>query len=218
MKAKAVVPTETEQPELREEQEGATTVPAGEETALTEEDKQLLLHVARQTLLEFLSTGRLLTWKTDRPALLQPRAVFVTLRNRETGELRGCRGESEARRPLIEAVAYMSLASALDDPRFPPVTLDEAPLLSIEINMLTPLKPIRPEEVEVGRHGLMIVKGYHRGLLLPEVPVNYGWDRRTFLAAVCRKAGLPENAWRAPDAKLYGFESEAWSDEDTPVH
>ncbi|RME52639.1 MAG: AmmeMemoRadiSam system protein A [Caldilineae bacterium] len=173
-----------------------------------------MLQVARQSLMEFLSTGRLPTWKTDNPVLLQPRAVFVTLRNRHTGELRGCRGESVARRPLIEAVAYMSLASALDDPRFPPVTLEEAPELSFEINMLTPLRPIRPEEVEVGRHGLMIVKGYRRGLLLPEVPVHYGWDRETFLAALCRKAGLPDHAWRAPDAQLFGFESQAWSDED----
>jgi AmmeMemoRadiSam system protein A len=142
---------------------------------LSAEDKQTLLHLVRQTLNEYLSSGEMPPeFKTDSPALLQPRATFVTLRVRETGELRGCRGEVIARQPLVESVMNMVIASATDDPRFPPVTADEVPNLHLEISALTPMKPIKPEEVVVGRHGLMIVKGYSSGLLLPQVPVEQG--------------------------------------------
>ncbi len=181
---------------------------------LSPEDKKILLAVARQSLHDYLSQRRLPDPRTDRPALLQPRAAFVTLRRHDTGELRGCRGESQARRPLIESVTLMAVASAVDDPRFPPVTLDELPRIIIEINALTPLKPITPEEIEIGRHGLMIVREANAGLLLPEVPARYGWDVETFLRALCRKAWLPDDAWRDPNARLFAFESEVWEEND----
>jgi AmmeMemoRadiSam system protein A len=153
-------------------------------------------------------------WRTESPALLHPRASFVTLRRRGSGELRGCRGEYRARRPLIESVANMAIAAGVDDSRFPPVSLDELPDLHIGISALTPLKPIRPDEVEVGRHGLMIVKGPYAGLLLPSVPVEYGWDREEFLKWLCRKAGLPDDAWQGDDLELYGFEAESWGEDE----
>jgi AmmeMemoRadiSam system protein A len=180
--------------------------------ALADEEKEYLLKLARRTLEEHLSSGSIPSPQVDSPTLLEKRAVFVTLRRKDTGELRGCRGESIARRPLVEAVIHSAIAAAVDDPRFPPVTLGELPHLHIEISALTPLKPIRPEEVEVGRHGLMIILNGYAGLLLPQVPTEYGWSAREFLDALCQKAGLPPGAWRDPRAQLYGFESEVWEE------
>ncbi len=108
---------------------------------LSDEDKETLLHLARQTLIDFLEAGRTPDCVTDSPALLEQRATFVTLTVRETGDLRGCRGEVVARQQLIESVVSMAVASATDDPRFPPVTLAEVSDLHIEISMLTPLQP-----------------------------------------------------------------------------
>ncbi len=182
--------------------------------ALSQEDKRTLLHIARRTLETFLAQGKHLDLEVASPALRQVRAVFVTLWRRDSGELRGCRGESVARRPLAEAVAHMTIASALDDPRFLPISLPETPLLRIDINALTPLQPILPSEVEVGRHGLMVMRRPHAGLLLPDVAVRLGWDRVQLLDAVCEKAGLPRRAWREPETELYGFESEEWGEEE----
>jgi AmmeMemoRadiSam system protein A len=147
--------------------------------------------------------------------LLEPRATFVTLTVARSGELRGCRGEIAARHPLAESVIRMAIASATDDPRFPPVTAGEVPHLHIEISVLTPLEPIAPEAVEVGRHGLYLSLGGRAGLLLPQVPGDYGWSRKQFLAHTCRKAGLPDDAWRHPAAKLYGFECEVFGEEES---
>jgi AmmeMemoRadiSam system protein A len=182
-------------------------------TPLSGEDKRLLLRVARMTLEDYLRDGALAEIDVESPALLAQRAAFVTLWRRETDELRGCRGECIPQRPLIESVTLMSIAAAVDDPRFPPVQYDELANLRIEINALSPPHPIRPDEVVVGRHGLMIVRGRHAGLLLPEVPERFGWERVEFLDALCHKAGLPHSAWAMPDTHLFGFESEAWAEE-----
>jgi AmmeMemoRadiSam system protein A len=179
---------------------------------ISAEDKRTLLQLARQALHDYLSEGKQPQCQTDAPALLVPRATFVTLR--QSGDLRGCRGECPARRSLIESVAYMAIASATDDPRFSPVTIDELADIRIEISVLTPMTPIRPEEVEVGRHGLMIKKSRNSGLLLPQVAVRFGWDSEKFLAGVCRKAGLAEDAWKDEDVTLLGFEAEKWGEED----
>jgi len=176
-------------------------------------DRQVLLRFARQTIEEYLRDGERPSVPTGSGALLAPRASFVTLRTRDTGALRGCVGETAAREPLIESVGRMAVAAATEDPRFPPVTLDEVPALHIEISALTPMVPIRPDQVEVGRHGLMIRWKGHAGLLLPQVPVSQGWSRSEFLRGVCRKAGLPDDAWSAPDAELLGFECEVWEEE-----
>jgi AmmeMemoRadiSam system protein A len=180
--------------------------------SISDEHKQLLLQVARDSLDRYLSTGKLPGFATDDATLNQVRAVFVTLWRRDTGELRGCRGESMARRPLLEAVSFMAIAAAADDPRFLPVAHEELPLLRIEINALTPLAPIHPDDVEVGRHGLLVVRGQHAGLLLPDVPVRFGWDRVQFLEGTCQKAGLPTDAWQDANVQLFGFESEEWGE------
>ncbi len=175
--------------------------------------RRFLLHVARSAIETFLERGEILPCRADSPALLQPRATFVTLWERASSDLRGCRGEPFARRPLVESVEHMAVASATDDPRFPPVRIGEVAGLRIGISALSPIAPIRPEAIEVGRHGLLIVKGSHAGLLLPEVPARYGWSREEFLGGVCEKAGLPPHAWSEAGVELQGFETEEWTDE-----
>ena len=137
-------------------------------------------------------------------ALAEKQGAFVTL-HRKDGELRGCVGLMRAEASLLDTVARMAVVAAIEDGRFAPVTAGELDGLRIEISALAPLEPIRPEDVEVGRHGLLIGHRERRGVLLPQVPVEHGWDRETFLAHTCRKAGLPEDAWREPGVELLGF-------------
>jgi AmmeMemoRadiSam system protein A len=148
------------------------------------------------------------------PALREPRATFVTLRHRDSGELRGCRGEYVARRPLVESVIHMTVVSATDDPRFQPVDVHEVAGLHIEISALTAPQPIEPADVVVGRHGLVIRKGTNAGLLLPQVPLSHGWDQEQYLDALCWKARMPAGAWRDADVELQAFEAEVWGEED----
>jgi AmmeMemoRadiSam system protein A len=181
---------------------------------LTPEEKQLSLRLVRQALTVFLSGEALPDFRTEHAGLLQPRASFVTLRRRDTDELRGCRGEVRPRRPLVESLVRQTIASATDDPRFDPVTLPEVEHLGIHLSALTPLARIDVEEIVLGRHGLMIVRGRRSGLLLPQVPTLFGMvDREEFLDALCRKAGLPSGAWSHPKVALYGFEAEVWGEE-----
>ena len=182
-------------------------------TALyTNENKNRLLHVARESLENFLINGQRTEFITENPELQKKRAVFVTLRKRDSGELRGCIGQTEARCTLIEGVSRTAISAAEDDSRFPPVKLNELTSLLIEINVLTPMFVITPENVVVGKHGLLLKKGSCRGLFLPEVAVSQGWDRLTFLDELCRKADLPRGSWRDADAELKAFESESWEE------
>lgn len=180
---------------------------------LSAEEKRTLLRVARETLVDLLTESDPRPHEANTPALREERPAFVTLRRRDTGELRGCRGECVAQRPLIESVVYAAVAAAHDDPRFPPVTLDELPALRIEISALTAMSRIQPDEVVVGRHGLMIVSRPKSGLLLPQVAVTFGWDRDEFLRGLCRKAGLADQAWKSDDVEIYAFESEVWGED-----
>ena len=146
-------------------------------------------------------------------ALVEPRAAFVTIRRARTRRLRGCRGECPARRPLPECVRRVALAAALDDPRFSPVTRDELPALRFEISALTAPRPIQPEEVVVGTHGLLLHGETILGLLLPQVPMEQEWDREAFLDGLCQKAGVPTGSWRSPEVSLSAFEAEVWAEE-----
>lgn len=150
------------------------------------------------------------------PALLRPGGAFVTLRR--GGELRGCIGTFRDSEPLYRAVAEMGQAAAAEDPRFPRVTPEEVAGLDVEISVLSPLRPVAdPAEVEVGRHGVCVVRGPYRGVLLPQVAVEQGWDREAFLDHTCRKAGLPAEAWRR-GAEILVFEAEVFgtADEEEP--
>jgi AmmeMemoRadiSam system protein A len=144
--------------------------------------------------------------------LTDPRAAFVTIRDAQTGRLRGCRGEARARHSLPECVRRVAVSAALEDPRFPPVTLSELPALRFEISALTTPEPIRPDEIVVGRHGLLLSLGGSRGLLLPQVPLEHGWDREAFLEGLCYKAGVPAASWRDAEATLTAFEAEVWAE------
>ena len=137
------------------------------------------------------------------------RGAFVTLR--KAGELRGCIGHLSADRPVVEVVCEMAVAAALDDPRFPPVTVDELMEITVEVSVVTPprrLEPVDPGAVTVGRHGLIVRHGRAAALLLPQVAVEHGLDALGFLEAVCHKAGLNAGAWRHPEAEVLVFEAE----------
>jgi hypothetical protein len=182
---------------------GEATVPAAAAGTLTAEERDALLRAARESIAAHLQ-GRPPRLPAPAGPLAEKRGAFVTL-HREEGELRGCVGLMRSDRPLLETVARMAVAAATEDGRFAPVTEAELPGLRIEISALGSLEPIRPEAVEVGRHGLLVSYGGRRGVLLPQVPVEQGWDRETFLAHTCWKAGLPEDAWRRPGVELLAF-------------
>ena len=173
-------------------------------------NKNRLLQVAKESLAIFLKNGKRLVFETEVPEFLRKRAVFVTLRKNDSGDLRGCIGQTEARYPLIEAVSKTAISSAVDDSRFSPVTLEELPKLSIEINVLTEITTIEPQDVVVGKHGLLLRKGLSSGLFLPEVALSQAWDRITLLDQLCCKADLPQGSWQDPEAELFCFESESW--------
>jgi AmmeMemoRadiSam system protein A len=142
--------------------------------------------------------------------LAEPRGAFTTLHL--FGKLRGCIGYVLPAGSLYQTVAETAHAAAFDDPRFQPVTEDEAPHLTIEISVLSVPRPIRPDEVEVGKHGLIVTAGARRGLLLPQVPVEWEWDRETFLEQTCVKAGLPPDAWLR-GAELLAFTAEVFGED-----
>lgn len=146
------------------------------------------------------------------PALARPCGAFVSLHRRRDHELRGCIGRVVAHEPLLETVQEMAVAAALQDPRFEPVRVAELEGLAIEVSVLEPPCAIRADQVEVGRHGLIVRCDGHSGLLLPQVPIEHGWDRRRFLGMACRKAGLPEEAWCRGDCELLAFEAEVFGE------
>jgi len=172
------------------------------------DDRQTLLRIAHESLFSAL-TDRALPQTPSSPRLSEFRGVFTTLYLH--GSLRGCVGYALPVAPLYLAVAETARAAAFEDSRFSPVTRAEAPELEVSLSVLSPLSPIRPEDVEVGRHGVVVSLGANRGLLLPQVPVEHGWDRETFLRQTCHKAGLPSDAWRR-GALLESFTAEVFGD------
>jgi len=178
-------------------------------TSFSFEEQEELLRIARNALVTYVTEGRMPEESPAHPALSAPGAAFVTLRS--GGRLRGCIGYTEPHAPLYRIVQECIVAAATEDPRFSRVTARETGGLRIEISVLTPLLPVRPEDVQAGVHGLMIQKGAKRGLLLPQVAVEHGWDRETFLSQVCLKAGLPADAWEE-DAELYSFTAEVFGE------
>lgn len=176
---------------------------------LTEEEKRELLAIARRAASSYVRKGKVPGERPVFPKLADPGAAFVTLTHR--GRLRGCIGYTEATSPLYRTVQECAVAAATEDLRFPSVKPGEIDEIRIEISVLTPLAPIRPEDIEVGVHGLMIRKGGRRGLLLPQVAAEQGWDRQEFLSNTCRKAGLPADEWEK-GADLYSFTAEVFGE------
>lgn len=177
---------------------------------LTDGERAELLRIARRATAAGAAGERVPEEESPAERLRDPGAAFVTLTR--GGRLRGCIGFTEAVEPLYRTVQMCAVAAATEDPRFPPVTPREVDDLRLEISVLTPMVPIRPEEVTVGLHGLMIRKGGRRGLLLPQVATEHGWDRLTFLSQLCVKAGLPGHAWEK-GAELFAFSAEVFGEE-----
>lgn len=141
--------------------------------------------------------------------------AFVTIHTR--GELRGCLGRLETDRPIAESVAHLSALVSDSDPRFRPLAVSELALTDIEISALSPEEAVAdPAGIEVGRHGLIVARGHRRGLLLPQVAVEHGWSRETFLEHTCIKAGLPPDAWRS-DATVFTFEAQVFGEKERVV-
>jgi AmmeMemoRadiSam system protein A len=187
------------------------------------EERSQLLRLAHDSISSALE-HREISMEPPTPHLAEPRGVFTSIylrrdrlgherqgENEHGEELRGCVGYVLPTCPVYRAVAETARAAAFDDNRFPPVTREEAPHLAIELSILSVAQVILPEEIEIGRHGLLISWHGHRGLLLPQVPVERAWDRTIFLEQTCRKAGLPPDAWQK-GATIEAFTAEVFGE------
>jgi len=172
-----------------------------------------LLGLARETI-----AARLRNEKEPEPAQAdesygQDRGAFVTLHKH--GRLRGCIGNFEGHGSLVGTIGEMALAAAFDDPRFPPLSsVEELEECDIEISALSTLMKAKPEEIEVGRDGIYIINGFNRGVLLPQVAMEQGWDRETFLDQTCVKAGLEPGCWRDPKTKILRFTAQVFGEKE----
>lgn len=178
--------------------------------SLSESDRRLLLQLARQSIIEALSFQKPSAAIYRGEIFAEKSGLFVTLHAR--GRLRGCIGIVEAQEPLRDAIPHCAVSAALRDPRFSPVRPEEIEEIRIEISLLSPLEAIRPENVEIGKHGLLISQGAQRGLLLPQVAVEHKLGPEQFLEETCRKAGLPLDAWQRAETQIFGFRCEVFSD------
>jgi len=179
----------------------------GVDLGLNEEEKKTLHEIAHTVIWNKASGKEVPKFHVKSERLQELRGAFVTINKK--GSLRGCIGHIRGVKPLYKSVEEMAAAAAFGDPRFPPVTKKELKDLAIEISVLTPFKQITDvKEIEVGVHGIYMERGYYSGLLLPQVATEYGWDRDTFLEHTCRKAGLPHDAWRDKETKIYIFSAD----------
>jgi AmmeMemoRadiSam system protein A len=185
-----------------------TTIEIGE---FSRDERSILLRVAHASIEAALQSREL---PLDAPSshLAEPRGAFTTLYHR--GQLRGCVGYVFPVASVYRTVAETARAAAFEDTRFRPLSAEEAAELQVHLSILSPLSPIAPAQVEIGRHGLMVSLEGRRGLLLPQVPLEYGWDRATFLEQTCRKAGLPPEAWKQ-GATLEAFTAEIFGEDDS---
>ena len=175
----------------------------------SEADRRVLLALAKASIAAHVA-GAPAPVIPDSGAAGRLGGAFVTLHKR--GDLRGCIGHIEADQLLGTTVAQCAVAACSSDPRFPAVTALELPEIDLELSLLSPLQLVGgADEIEVGRHGLVVEKGWHRGLLLPQVATEWAWDRDTFLAHTCQKAGLPRDAWKH-GATLWTFEAEVFGE------
>jgi uncharacterized protein len=176
---------------------------------VSESERESLLCLARQAVVKVVSRGQILADIPVGGIFSQQLGVFVSL---HVGKrLRGCIGVVEPDGPLGDSIVRCALGAARHDPRFPRVRLEELRNLQIEISLLSPPLAIRPEQIEIGSHGLLISRGLQRGLLLPQVAVKHRLSAEQFLAETCRKARLSPDAWRDPETSLFGFTCEIFS-------
>ena len=182
---------------------------AGVDLGFSDEDKEKLREAAIQAIRCRCRGEAMPKITADSPALNAPGAAFVCIH--KGSELRGCIGMIEARAPLLETVMKMAVEAAFGDPRFCAVSPEELDGLAIEISVLTPMQRIDGlSEIEIGRHGLFIRKGFRTGLLLPQVATEHDLDGEGFLKWTCHKAGLPEDAWRDKSVEIYVFSADVF--------
>ncbi|MBI4652001.1 AmmeMemoRadiSam system protein B [Candidatus Desantisbacteria bacterium] len=180
---------------------------------LTKDVKKELLKIARDTIFSYIKEGKILEFKNvTNPKFLTKQGAFVTIT--ENHNLRGCIGTFVSDKPLYNTIVEMAVSSAAKDPRFPSLAKEELKDISIEISVLSELKRIKNvDEIKVGTHGIYIIRGYYRGVLLPQVATEYGWDRDTFLQQTCYKAGLPADAWRDTKTEIYIFSAQVFNED-----
>jgi AmmeMemoRadiSam system protein A len=180
---------------------------------LSTEEKKILLDQARQVITQKTKGLDQTEKKHFSERLQEQRGVFVTLT--KSKQLRGCIGYVEGIKPLHIAVEEMAIAAAFDDPRFPPLEEEEVEKIEIEISVLSTLETISdPGHIEIGKHGIIIEQGLMRGLLLPQVAIEYDWDVQTFLEQTCQKAGLPSDAWQDASTTIQIFSADIFSERD----
>ncbi len=179
---------------------------------LNKKERDFLLSSARNAIKVYLETGRMEIIPTSDSVLKEGRGAFVTLRKKE--ELRGCIGLIESGNPLHETVCKMAVEAAVNDPRFPSITVSELFGLRIEISVLTrPVKVSGPDAIVMKRDGVIVRRGSCQGVFLPQVAEETGWDKEKFLSVLCaHKAGLPADAWKENDTELYTFQAEVFSE------
>jgi len=189
--------------------ENSSAIEAAEPPPYSPEERAELLRLAHEAIDAALS-DRKLEMNPASPRLLQPRGAFTTLHLE--GSLRGCVGYVYPVKPLYRTVAETAVAAAFNDTRFPPVTAEEAARLKVEISVLSAIVPIAAEDIEAGRHGLVVTLGSRRGLLLPQVAAEFRLDAHGFLEETCHKAGLPPDAWQR-GAVIEAFTAEVFHEE-----
>ena len=182
------------------------------EEMLSIEQKKELLKIARDSMEKYVKTKKRLSPSVDDSGLKRIQGAFVTLN--KSGNLRGCIGRIISDSPLYEVVNEMAVEAAADDPRFPPVSVEELEDIEIEVSALSPIGQVNDvNKIEVGKHGIIIRQGFYSGLLLPQVATDHKWNRETFLDNTCRKAGLSQNCWKDKTTQIYSFSAEVFSEE-----
>lgn len=175
-------------------------------------ERRRLLEAARRSIVAAVAAGHVPDLYALPLKVRRRCGVFVTLRAGR--RLRGCIGQPDSPHPLEQTVIRCAALAALHDPRFPPLRQEEVALVEIEISVLSETVPTPPQQIEVGRHGLAVSSGSFRGLLLPQVAQEFGWDRERFLAETCRKAGLDADAWKSPETRVEAFIAEVFSESE----
>lgn len=190
----------------------------GVKTIITEAEGDFLVKLARYAITSYLKDQRILKVPEDTPQTLkEDRGAFVTLNSK--GQLRGCIGYPEPVKPLVNTVIEVAISAAVQDPRFPPVSWGELEDVSVEVSVLTRPQLIEvdnpieyPEKITLGEDGLIVESSFCRGLLLPQVAVEWQWDKEDFLSNTCMKAGLNSDCWIDPEIKIYKFQSQIFEE------
>lgn len=181
---------------------------------ISSEEGNFLIKLARKAIETYLKEKRIIEIPPDTPPkLLEKGGIFVTINER--GNLRGCIGYCEAIKPLVIGLIEVAISAATSDPRFHPIKESDLDNIQLEISVLTEPQLIevdRPqdylEKIEVSRDGLIVEKGFNKGLLLPQVAVEWNWDSEELLCNTCMKAGLSPDCWLDPETKIYSFQAQ----------